>query len=259
VARRPSDTTSSEGQELAKLRARVDEIDDKIHDLLMARAQVVESVARIGKAVVFRPGREASILRRLLEHHSGHLPSQTLVSMWRELLAGTIAMQISMRIAVFDPTSDGAVTATAREHFGFHTAMEMQATAQAALAAVRTGSANVAVLPFPFEVDTWRALEEVKPQLYVNARLPFLVRSPIATPNADALAITAAPPDASGDDRSFIALDHAPDRERLTNAGLTLRGAYGTVVEVDGLLDDRDERLADFDQAAVLGGYAVPV
>ena len=57
------------------LRARLDELDDKIHDLLMERALVVESVARSGKAAAFRPGREAAILRRLLARHTGKLPA----------------------------------------------------------------------------------------------------------------------------------------------------------------------------------------
>src|SRR6476646_7932850 len=75
--------------DLLALRARLDELDDQIHDLLIERAKVVENVARSGKASAFRPGREAAILRRLLARHSGQLAPQTLVRMWREMLAGT--------------------------------------------------------------------------------------------------------------------------------------------------------------------------
>src|SRR3979490_996114 len=85
--------------DLIALRARLDELDDKIHDLLMDRARVVENVARSGKAAAFRPGREAAILRRLLARHTGKLPPQTLVRMWREMLAGTTAMQTAVTIA----------------------------------------------------------------------------------------------------------------------------------------------------------------
>src|ERR1700729_3905474 len=41
--------------DLASLRAQLDELDDKIHDLLMQRASVVEGVARARKASAFRP------------------------------------------------------------------------------------------------------------------------------------------------------------------------------------------------------------
>ncbi len=74
---------------LPALRAELDRIDDAIQDLLIRRAGVVEHVARSGKPAAFRPGREASIIRRLLHRHQGSLPSVALVRIWRELLAGT--------------------------------------------------------------------------------------------------------------------------------------------------------------------------
>ena len=77
----------------------------------MDRARVVENVARSGKAAAFRPGREAAILRRLLARHTGKLPPQTLVRMWREMLAGTTAMQTPVTVAVFDPTPPWVATA----------------------------------------------------------------------------------------------------------------------------------------------------
>ena len=64
--------------DLAVLRARLDDLDDKMHDLLMERALVIESVARSGKPAAFRPGREAAILRRLLARHTGKLPGDKL-------------------------------------------------------------------------------------------------------------------------------------------------------------------------------------
>src|SRR5215475_12828131 len=78
---------------LAGLRAELDRIDDALHALLIERAQVVERVAKSGKRSAYRPGREASIIRRLLRQHTGALPPQTLVRMWREMLAGTNTMQ----------------------------------------------------------------------------------------------------------------------------------------------------------------------
>src|SRR5215467_6432569 len=51
---------------LAALRGELDQLDDALHDLLMQRARVVEQVARSGKPSAYRPGREASIIRRLL-------------------------------------------------------------------------------------------------------------------------------------------------------------------------------------------------
>src|ERR1700760_3556664 len=117
--------------DLSVLRARLGELDDKIHDLLMERALVIENVARSGKAAVFRPGREAEILRRLLGRHTGKLPPQTVVRMWREMLAGTTAMQTLVTIAATQTAS------LAREHFGFLTPVIEYPTVRAVLDAVR--------------------------------------------------------------------------------------------------------------------------
>ena len=254
--------------DLGALRARLDAIDDQLHDLLMDRARVVEGVARSGKTAAFRPGREASILRRLLGRHEGQLPARTLVRMWREMLAGTTAMQSPVTLAVFDPTPDGAVNAIAREHFGFLTPAVTHPTIEAALDAARTGAATVAVLPFPLQDATWRSLtqsasDQSGPRLYVIARLPFWADRPCDVPHADAVVIATTAPDASGApsgaDRTFLALSQTPDRARLADAGLTLRATHGPIAEIEGMVAQNDPRLTSLGFVAVLGGYAVPV
>src|ERR1700722_2014240 len=67
---------------LAALRAELDAIDDTMHDLLMRRAGVIEAVAQSGKRSALRPGREASIIRRLLARHQGSLPPQAVYRIW---------------------------------------------------------------------------------------------------------------------------------------------------------------------------------
>jgi chorismate mutase/prephenate dehydratase len=238
--------------DLTALRARLDELDDGIHDLLMQRAQVVESVARSGKTAAFRPGREAAILRRLLARHTGKLPARTLVRMWRELLAGTTAMQTAVTVAVWDPSPEGALTAISREHFGFLTPAIAHASPEAALAAVRAGNAAVAVLPF--SSAWWPALTAAAPRLHIIGRLPYWADRPPHIPAADALVVGTAAPDASGDDRCFIAF---ADRARLADAGLPTCAMHGAVSEIPFMVAEDDPRLPP--GAIVLGGYAVPV
>jgi chorismate mutase / prephenate dehydratase len=241
--------------DLLTLRARLDELDTKIHDLLIDRARVVESVARSGKTAAFRPGREAAILRRLLGRHSGKLPPQTLVRMWRELLAGTTAMQTAVTVAVFDPAPDRTFQALSREHFGFLTQVASVSSAAAALDAVRAGTASVAVLPFPLPgAAWWTALIETAPRLHIIGRLPFWGGRAAGVPAADALVVGTTAPDASGSDRSFIA---GADPASMADAGLIVHAVHGSVAEVDGMVADDEPRLPA--GAIVLGGYAVPV
>jgi chorismate mutase len=123
---------------------------DAVHGLLMRRARGVEQVAKSGKRSAYRPGREASIVRRLLQRHTGALPPQTLVRLWRELLAGTTAMQGPFAIAVFDPDGGTGFTQAAREHFGALTPLRAYGSPAQAIAE-SPGSAAVAVLPMPSE------------------------------------------------------------------------------------------------------------
>lgn len=269
---------------LAALRAELDRVDDTLHDLLMRRADVVAQVGALGAkgAVPLRPGREASIIRRLLARHRGDLPAPTLVRIWRELLAGTTAQQRPMRITVCEGEGGPSLTAIAREHFGTLTPMTERRTPAQAIRDVSSGAATAAVLPLPTEGEPpgaawWTALlQRDDPRVFIVARLPFWAPRPEGAPREQALVVSAATPDPSGEDRSLLGLELAPDASRarlaaaLAAAGLApetliLRreaGAAVAMAEVPGFVGDGDPRLAGLQSVLrppmVLGAYAVP-
>jgi hypothetical protein len=273
-----SSASASPDGGLAALRAELDRIDDAVHDLLMQRAKVVERVARSGKPAAFRPGREASIVRRLVGRHQGALPAASVVRVWRELLAGTTSMQGGFSMAVGD--SGAVLTQLAREHFGALTPLRAHGSAGQAMADVSQGSASVAVLPFPSDRDSWWvSLMHHEPRLHVIALLPFWKPRPDGASAPQALVLASTPPDPSGGDRSFIGLECDSDVSRarlsgeLAGAGLkpesmVLLRQQGTpiahvLIEIDGYLADGDPRLANlgavFRRPVVLGSYAVPL
>jgi hypothetical protein len=247
----------------------------------MQRARVVEQVARSGKRGAYRPGREASIIRRLLRGHRGALPPQTIVRLWRELLAGTTAMQGPFAVTVYEPDDSAWFTQAAREHFGVLTPLHAYARPLQVLAEVSQGDAAVGVLPMPLATDTapdpwWTAmLRQEQPRLYVVARLPFWAPRPEGAPPVQSLVIAATEPDASGHDRSVLGLQLDADVSRarvtamLSAAGLAPEavilhrdGIASALVEVAGFLTDDDARLTRLDAAlrrtVVLGAYAIP-
>ena len=265
---------------LTALRAELDRIDTEVHDLLMQRARVVEHVARSGKPAAFRPGREASIVRRLLKRHQGGLPPASLVRIWRELLAGTTSMQGGFSLAVCDSEHGAALTQLAREHFGGLTPLRVHGSAGQALADVSHGTASVAVLPIPSDQDSWWvSLLHHEPRLYIIARLPFWAPRPDGSPVSRALVVASTPPDASGDDRSFLGLecDSEVSRARLSGellaAGLKAEAMLllrvqgssisNVLVEIDGYLTDDDPRLSHLGsilrRPVVIGSYASPI
>ncbi|MBV9736424.1 MAG: chorismate mutase [Acidisphaera sp.] len=276
-----------QGEDLAVVRAELDELDDALHDLLIRRAEAVERIAAAKRAglVALRPGREASILRRLLGRHSGGLPRQALVRIWRELFAGTTAMQGDFSIAVCDTEPGSALVQIAREHFGALTPLRVHGSPAQALAELSAGAAGAAVLPLPAEGEPlsaawWTALlQRDEPRIRIVARLPFWAPRPEGAPRAQALIAASIAPDASGRDRSLLGLELSSQLSRaslaaaLENAGLSpgaiiLRREPGAaearaLVDVQGYVQDDDDRLRALTAlqrpALVLGAYAVPV
>jgi chorismate mutase len=273
---------------LASLRAELDRLDNAIHDLLMQRAAVVEQVGAIGGKgpVALRPGREASIIRRLLDRHTGRLPRSTMVRLWRELVSGTTAMQGPYTIAVCDTDPACAYSAAAHEHFGALLPMHIHRTPAQAIREVSTGLAAAAVLPVPVEGELpgaawWTALlHKDDPRIHVTARLPFWAPRPDGAPRVQALVVCAVAPDPSGSDRSLLGLEVAMDVSRdrlafaLTGAGFEpgttiLRrdpaaGVAHALVDVGGFVTEDDPRLTALKNAVlrppiVLGAYAVPL
>jgi chorismate mutase/prephenate dehydratase len=274
--------------DLAGLRAELDEIDDAIHDLLMRRAGLVGYLATArfkAPGVALRPGREARIIRRLLDRHHGVLPKASIVRVWRELLAATTAMQAAHVIAVCETDAGGGLTQVAREHFGALTPLHVHSSPAQALADVSTGGATAAVLPMPSDTDApgaawWTALlHKDQPRIHVIARLPFWAPRPDGTPTMQALVIAAFAPDPSDADRTLLGLEMALDvsRARLTGAiaaaglqpgRMILRRDPGAdfaqvFAEIDGAVAEDDPRLAAIGavlrRPVVLGSYAVPI
>jgi chorismate mutase / prephenate dehydratase len=252
---------------LDDLRRRIDEIDDRLHDLIMERAAVVEAIGaskKRGQVATLRPGREARILRRLLARHRGSFPRSVLARLWRELISGAVIMQGGGAVAVAALEEMPDYWDLARDHFGSNTPMTAYHSLGETMRALADRKVTVAVLPMPAEGERepwWPLLARAGSAApRVLARLPFIARGNARGDGGiDALAIGHAAPDPTDDDRSLIALELAGELSRarliaaLKEAGLavTLFAAYEpggegawNLVEIDDGVADGDPRLA---------------
>ena len=270
----------------ATLAAELDRQDDALHDLLVRRAELAQQLAAAnGERAIFRPGREAETIRRLLGRHAGALPRPTVVRLWRELLAGCLAMQRPLTIAVCETAPGAGAVQCAREHFGALTPLRVHPSPSQAIAEVSAGIAAAAVLPMPREDEPaaaawWVALlHRDEPRIHLVARLPFWTPRPDGAPRVPALVVAAAPADRSSDDRSLVGFELAPEMSRarlvsaLSAAGLppldiilrrdAAAGVAQGLIVVDGHVADDDPRLAALAAAVsppvVLGCYAEPL
>ena len=110
---------------LADLRVEIDRIDKQMHELLMERGRVIDRLIEIktrqGGGSAFRPAREASMMRALVERHRGLLPLDTVEGIWRVIISTFTYVQAPYSVHVDVSGGDAAMRDSARFHFGFTT------------------------------------------------------------------------------------------------------------------------------------------
>lgn len=276
-----------------ELRREIDTLDNRIHDLLMERAQLVLSIGeqkRKNNVQVVQPDREAVMIRRLLGRHNGPLPKEAVVRIWRELVGAVSLLQTGLRVAVAVPDDNSGLIFwdMAKDYFSSVLPMHKATNPMTALAMVREGEATFAVLPWPENEEQnpwWRYLMEEggEQAMRIMARLPLGDRSQAAAnPEFRALVVARVRYDTSGDDRSFIALeiDQSHSRARIVDRakelGMPARSLYSFdvkdgkhtlhLIEVENYVSPTDEKLTILlekledpeGKCICLGGYPVP-
>ena len=91
---------------LTPLRIKIDAIDAQILSLLNDRARLAQEVGHVKaetKAPVFRPEREAQILRGVAERNSGPLKSHDLQTIYREIMSACRALEKRVVVAYLGP------------------------------------------------------------------------------------------------------------------------------------------------------------
>ncbi|MGF1455002.1 MAG: chorismate mutase [Alphaproteobacteria bacterium] len=280
---------------LEDLRQAIDTIDDTIHELLLRRVDVVAPMATLkarepGRDFM-RPAREADILRRLIARHTGPLPVDVMVGIWREVISAILRLQGAFSVHVFatldpDHGPDLAIWDLARAYFGIATPMTVQASTQKLIRAVAETPGALGVVPPAAGSDSepawWQGLlSEDHARPHIIARIPFITGEGVAVAFPPAYVLGCVEPAETGDDTTVIALIAEPSVSRARilaglEAGqspvrvLATRDEAGPsplrhyLCEIDGFHYGADEALAGriqvpgIVQAAALGAYARP-
>jgi chorismate mutase len=208
---------SRKAPDLDAVRREIDNLDERIHDLLMERATALGRIAstKAGQGLFLRAGREAQILRRLVARHRGALPVHALARIWRELISALYRVQGPLEIAVHAPDKSASYWDLARNHFGSVTPMTLHRSAPAVLRLVNTRPNTVAILAAPQDGEAdpwWRNLAFAAPGApRVLAKLPFLLDPPGQFEKVSALVVAMADPEPTGLDISLIAVSAAAE------------------------------------------------
>ena len=171
---------TTDKNKLEALRREIDAIDDSIQDLITQRTKVVEIVrnAKRDQKIKIKPTREAQILYRLMDRHTGPFPKKELARIWRELIIATRRFEGPFSVAVSVPEGELGYWNMARDQYGAFTPMTGHDSSRSVIEAVRNQEATVGILPLPRIDDDdpwWRFLVSKAPETpRIIARLPFI-------------------------------------------------------------------------------------
>ena len=163
-------------------------IDEEVHRLLMARGDIIDRLIQVKQTQevgsAFRPAREASMMRRLVERHRGMLPLDTVESIWRVIISTFTYVQAPFSVHADVSVSEPAMRDSARFHFGFVVPYVAHFSAQAAVDAVAKSKGDLALVSATSSRTPWWNALEADGAPKIIARLPFLERAdhPAALP-----------------------------------------------------------------------------
>jgi len=278
-------------KKLETLRSEIDRLDTELLNILEQRIEIVKDIAAAkeddGAALAFRPGREANVMRRILERHSSDLPDVVVANIWREIIAAVCRMQKPMSVSITAPEKSVGYWDLARSHFGGATPMTLHKSPTVVLREVSADPSKLGVMPWMnIERDTWweHLAQGGDTVPKILAALPFVQNSSGSFEDLNALVIGQAEPEASGNDISLFVVmtENEVSRARL-NEYLEKSGLNGHCVDsrspaveegdwlhlfqVPHFIANGDEQLTKFTEmvgdsvikTVILGAYAVPI
>ncbi|WP_428674761.1 chorismate mutase [Roseibium sp.] len=264
------------GKSLDDLRARVDEIDARIHAALMERAEAETDLAAVlgstgGNGALYRPEQDADTMRQMVERHQGKLPLTTAEHIWRDIICACSGLDRETAVHLDGSADLIDMLDLARFYFGFSVDLVPGSDASDVVGAVAasTGDLGIVALADRAELPWWRGLSEAGAQ--VRARLPFVV---LDERPADLPALVLARADSLADTADIAVYDARWSDllpGKLMDQGIEVLSFFRSARGVDALLaisgDLREDEVlkacaaagAEPDVLRRVGGYAAPI
>ena len=134
---------------LKELRKKVDELDDKLIEILNERISVIKEIGKLkrsSKTAIYRPEREKSIIDRLYKNHKGALTKAAIEAIFLEIFAISRNFELPELVAYLGP--EGSFTHQAAEsRFGAMSEYLALDSISSVFEAIDTNRARFGVVP----------------------------------------------------------------------------------------------------------------
>ena len=220
-------------KQLGVLRTQIDAVDAELLQLLSKRAEHVAEVGRVKHANAIegsfiRSGREASMMRDILEKGAGQFPKEALFSIWRTIISASLKMEGGLKI-VMPRTKSFHMHRLIVEYFGSCSDYILCDSVDAALNQVKGNTVGV----FNVSDDWWHREDVIFGKHKVFAKI-----------HDDIFALADITPEKTGHDKTLI----MTEKEIGDEPYLAYKNGKW-LYEIDGYH-------TEFEGAKVLGNYA---
>ncbi len=132
--------------ELDRLRQQIDTLDDRVLELVNERARLAQAIGHIKNGQIYRPEREAKVVRRLQASNPGPLPGEGVEKIFKEVMSACRALEQPLAVAYLGPVGTFS-EAAAMKQFG-HAVQELpKASIDDVFRAVEQGEAAYGMVP----------------------------------------------------------------------------------------------------------------
>ena len=163
--------------QIDKLRKQIDKIDFKILDLLKKRSKIAEKIGKEKKSNnLFRPERQASILRNILKKNGNNLNPSYILSFWRTIFLSQIDVQGGIKLILSNNIANSYIK-TIYDYFSHDIEISTMNNTSKALEKVHKGKNILTILPYPSNNKgaIWWTNKRLE-KLYAIAALPFFLK-----------------------------------------------------------------------------------
>jgi chorismate mutase / prephenate dehydratase len=149
MSSRSARKSQQEPPSIESLRARIDEINTKLLNLVSLRASLAAEIGRLknsGGEVVYQPVRERAVIEKMIAENPGPLEADAIERIFVEIISACRALEHKPRIAFLGPEHTYSYEA-ARARFGASVEFIAEPTIAAVFQACETDRADFAVVP----------------------------------------------------------------------------------------------------------------
>ena len=137
----------SNKDELEKIRSQIDTIDESILELVNQRSLLAKETANLKKSTdIYKPEREAKIIRNLISLNEGPLLKEQVISIFNEIISSCRSLEKELKVSYLGPEGTFSEEAV-KEVFGSSVTKSSAITIEEAISAVSEGNSNYAIVP----------------------------------------------------------------------------------------------------------------